>query len=100
MRRRPQEALQSTVAEARISSLLFEDYRAPLNAKLNGEPLRLHHALVAGVGTILSTAGIVLGILLEYGLPLLFWCAPLFFPGRRVWRPFPTNPPECGTRIS
>jgi hypothetical protein len=64
----------------------LEDYRAPLEAKLDGEPLRLRNALVEGVGTIFSTVGLVLGVLLEYGLPLLFWVALLFFPVRMAWR--------------
>jgi hypothetical protein len=85
---RQQEALQSTVALAHIAFTLLEDYRAPLDAQLDGEPLRLHNALVEGVGAIFSTVGLVLRVVLAYGLPMLFWFALLFFPMRLAWRHF------------
>jgi hypothetical protein len=83
---RQQEGLQSTIAQAHISFKLAEDYRPPLQARLDGEPLRLRNALVEGISAIFSTVALVSAVLLEYGLPLLFWITLLFWPGRLVWR--------------
>jgi hypothetical protein len=83
---RQQEALQSTVAQAHISFALVEDYSVPLHARLDGEPLHLRNALIEGIGAIFSTVALVIAVLLEYGLPILFWIALLFWPGRLVWR--------------
>ena len=85
---RQQDALQSTVTQAHISFTLLEDYRAPLQAKLDSEPLHLRNALVEGVGAIFSSVALVIAVLFEYGLPLLFWLALLFWPTRLVWRLF------------
>jgi Domain of unknown function (DUF4349) len=89
---RQQEALQATVTQAHISVALEEDYRAPLLATLDGKPLHLRNALVEGIGAIFSTVALMIVVLLEYGLPLLFWLALLLWPARFTWRrprPFP-----------
>jgi len=90
---RQQDALQSTVAQSHISFTLLEDYRAPLQAKLDGEPLHLRNALVEGIGAIFSSVASVIAVLLEYGLPMLFWIALLFWPGRLAWRRFQRHAP-------
>jgi Domain of unknown function (DUF4349) len=77
---RQQEALQSTVAQAHILFTLLEDYRAPLRARLDAEPLHLRNGLIQGVGTIFSSMAAMIAVLFEDGLPLLFWLALLFFP--------------------
>ena len=64
----------------------MEDYRAPLQANLEGFFLQLRNSSVEGVGAIFSSAALVLGVLFEFGLPLLFWLALLFFPMRLAWR--------------
>lgn len=89
---RQQDNLRSTVAPARIRVTLIEDYRAPLEANLAGAALALRNALVEGISAIFSSAAVVLGVLFEYGLPLLFWAAILFLPGRYAWRRFHRAP--------
>ncbi|HEY2820652.1 MAG TPA: DUF4349 domain-containing protein [Candidatus Acidoferrum sp.] len=81
---REQENLQSTVAKAHISFMLLEDYRAPLNARLDGHSLQLRNALIEGVGAIVSTVAMLLALVLQYGLPLAFWLAVLYFPIRAI----------------
>jgi hypothetical protein len=83
---RQHAALLSTVARAVIRITLTEDYRAPLQASLAGEFLQLQNSLVEGVGTTISSVSLFLGVLFEFGLPLLFWAALLFGPGRLAWR--------------
>jgi Domain of unknown function (DUF4349) len=97
---RRQEELQSTVAQAHISFALLEDYRAPLQATLEAEPLALRNSLVEGVAAIFSSIGLVVAVGLEYGLPLLFWFACLFFPVRVAWRRFRSSRPSPAPAIS
>jgi hypothetical protein len=93
---RQNQGLLSTVAQAHIHFTLLEDYRAPLRANLAGFFLQLRNSLVEGVSSIFSSATLVLGVLFEFGLPLLFWAALLFIPARLAWRRFrqaPTTAP-------
>jgi hypothetical protein len=85
---RQHEGLISNVAQAHIHLLLMEDYRAPLETNLAGSSLALRNSLVDGVSAIFSSLALVLGVLFEFGLPLLFWAAILFLPLRLVWRRF------------
>jgi hypothetical protein len=85
---RQNQGLVSTVAQAHIRLTLMEDYRAPLETNLAGVILQLRNSLVEGVGSIFSSAALVLGILFEFGLLLLFWAALLFVPARLLWRRF------------
>ena len=83
---RQNQGLLSTVAQAHIRLTLMEDYRAPLQTNLAGVILQLRNSLVEGIASIFSSAALVLGILFEFGLPLLFWAALLFLPARLAWR--------------
>lgn len=83
---RQNQGLLSTVAQAHIRLTLMEDYRAPLQTNVAGVILQLRNSLVEGIASILSSAALVLGILFEFGLPLLFWAALLFLPARLAWR--------------
>jgi Domain of unknown function (DUF4349) len=85
---RQNQGLVSTVAQAHIRLILAEDYRAPLQANLGGLSLQLRNSLVEGVGSIFSSAALVLGVFFEFGLPILFWGALLFVPARFAWRRF------------
>jgi len=83
---RQQEAQLSTVAQAHIRFTLMEDYRAPLETNLAGSSLALRNSFIEGLSAIFSSLALVLGVLLEFGLPLLFWGIILFWPLRAVWR--------------
>ena len=83
---RQNQGLLSTVAQAHIRLTLMEDYRAPLQTNVSGVILQLRNSLVEGIASIFSSAALVLGILFEFGLPLLFWAALLFLPARLAWR--------------
>jgi Domain of unknown function (DUF4349) len=96
---RQNQGLVSTVAQAHIRLTLMEDYRAPLQANLEGFFLQLRNSFVEGVGAIFSSAALVLGVLFEFGLPLLFWLALLFFPIRLAWRRF-RRAPAAATAVS
>ncbi len=96
---RQNQGLVSTVAQAHIRLTLMEDYRAPLQANLEGFILQLRNSFVEGVGAIFSSAALVLGVLFEFGLPLLFWLALLFFPIRLAWRRF-RRAPAAATAVS
>jgi hypothetical protein len=85
---REHEQLISTVAQAHIRFTLIEDYRAPLEANLAGNLLALRNSAIAGIGAIFSSVAVILGVVFEYGLPLLFWATLLVLPGRYVWRRF------------
>ena len=85
---RQNQGLISTVAQAHIRVTLMEDYRAPLQANVAGLFLQLRNSLVEGVGSIFSSAALVLGVFFEFGLPLLFWAALFFVPARFFWRRF------------
>lgn len=89
---RQNKALVSTVAQAHIRFILEEDYRAPLQANLDGLSLELRNSFVDGVGSIFSSAALVLGVFFEFGLPILFWGALLFVPARLAWRRFRHSP--------
>jgi Domain of unknown function (DUF4349) len=83
---RQHEGLLSTVAQAHIRVTLIEDYHAPLETNLAGASLALRNSFVEGVSAIFSSLALVLGVLFEFGLPLLFWAIILFWPLRTVWR--------------
>jgi uncharacterized protein DUF4349 len=85
---RQHENLVSTVAQAHIHLVLMEDYRAPFEANLAGSSLALRNSFMEGVSAIFSSVAVVLGVLFEFGLPLLFWAIILFWPLRLVWRRF------------
>ena len=85
---RQREALVSTVAQAHIHVALLEDFRAPFEAHFAEASLQLRNSLIEGLGGIFQSIAFVLGIILEYGLPLLLWGALLFVPARFVWRRF------------
>jgi hypothetical protein len=89
---RQNQGLVSTVAQSHIRLTLMEDYRAPLQTNLAGITLQLRNSLVEGIGSIFSSVGLVLGILFEFGLPLLFWAALLLLPARLAWRRFRRHP--------
>jgi hypothetical protein len=93
---RQNQGLVSTVAQAHIRLTLLEDYQAPLQANLAGVFLQLRNSLVEGIGSIFSSMALVLGILFEFGLPLLFWAGLLFAPARLAWRRF-RRPPVAVT---
>ena len=83
---RQNQGLLSTVAQAHIRLTLMEDYRAPLQTNVSGVILQLRNSLVEGIASIFSSAALVIGILFEFGLPVLFWAALLFLPARFAWR--------------
>jgi uncharacterized protein DUF4349 len=85
---REHTGLVTTVARAVISIALVEDYRAPFQANLAEEYLEVRNSLVEGVGAVFSSIALFVGVLFEFGLPLLFWFALLFFPIRIAWRRF------------
>jgi hypothetical protein len=85
---RQHTGLLTTVARAVISIALVEDYRAPFQANLAGEYLQVRNSFADGVGAVFSSAALFVGVLLEFGLPLLFWLTLLFFPIRFAWRRF------------
>jgi len=89
---RQNQELVSTVAQAHIRVNLLEDYRAPLQTNLADLFLQLRNSLVEGVGAIFSSAALSLGVLFEFGLPLVFWAALLFVPARFAWRRFRRAP--------
>jgi hypothetical protein len=72
----------------------MEDYRAPFQANFAGSSLALRNSFVEGVGAIFSSLAFVLGVLFEFGLPLLFWALILFWPLRLVWRRFRHTTPN------
>jgi Domain of unknown function (DUF4349) len=83
---RQRESLVSTVAQAHIHFLLMEDYRAPFDANFAGSTLALRNSFIEGFSAIFSSLALVLGVVFEFGLPLLFWGIILFWPLRLVWR--------------
>lgn len=92
------EWLLSTVAQAHIRVSLIEDYRAPLETNLAGASLALRNSFVEGVSAIFSSLALVLGVLFEFGLPLLFWAIILFWPLRSIWRRFRRANTSVSTR--
>src|SRR6266852_653223 len=95
---REKQGLAAIVAQAYIRVTLTEDYRAPLQANLAGLFLQLRNSLVEGISSIFSSSTLVLGVIFEFGLPLLFWSALLFLPARSagaVFGAFPQCYPWC-----
>lgn len=78
--------LLSTTAQARIRVFLVEDYRAPMEANLTSAVLEVRNAAIDGLSGIFSSISLFLGVLFQYGLPLLFWIVLHFWPSRAVWR--------------
>lgn len=89
---REQERLKSTVVLSHIRLALLEDYRAPLQIGMADSALQLRNALVTGIAAIFYSFSLVLGVALNYGLPLLFWLVLLFFPLRAIRRRFLRTP--------
>jgi hypothetical protein len=89
---RQNQGLVSTLAQAHVRLTLMEDYRAPLHANFAAVALKLRNSLVEGIGGIFSSAALILGVLFEFGLPLLFWAALLFVAARFAWRRFRCAP--------
>lgn len=89
---RQHENLLSTIAQAHIQLTLLEDFRAPFEAHFAEASLRLRNSLIDGVGGIFQSVALVVGVILEYGLPLLFWGAILAWPGLLLWRCFRPRP--------
>ena len=89
---RQHEDLLFTIAQAHIQLTLLEDFRAPFEAHFAEAALRLRNSLIDGVGGIFQSAAVVVGVVLEYGLPLLFWGAILAWPGLLLWRRFRPRP--------
>jgi Domain of unknown function (DUF4349) len=83
---RQRDGLLSTVAQAHIRLTLLEDFRPPLETGFARASLGLRNSTVEGVSTILSSLEMAFGAILEYGLPIGFWCFVLFWPGRSAWR--------------
>lgn len=85
---RQHENLLSTISQAHIQLTLLEDFRAPFEAHFAEASLRLRNSFIDGVGGIFQSVALVVGVILEYGLPLLFWGAILAWPGVLLWRRF------------
>jgi len=83
---RQNQSLLSTVAQAHITVSLMEDYQAPLQSNLAGLTLQIRNSFIEGLSAVLSSIAVVVGVLFEYGLPILFWVAVLFLPVRLAWR--------------
>jgi hypothetical protein len=83
---RQNHSLLSTVSQAHISVSLVEDYQTPLQTNLAGLTLQIRNSFVEGLRSVLSSIAATVGVLFEYGLPLLFWSAVLFLPVRLAWR--------------
>jgi hypothetical protein len=80
-----QQSLLSTVSRASVRFALIEEYRATLDVDLAGELFQLRNSLFEGLSGILATSTGFLAALFEYGLPVGFWGAILFYPTRLVW---------------
>ena len=89
---RQRDALLSTVAQAHIRVILIEDYHAPLEIDLAGVFLKLRNSFVEGLGAIFGSVSLILGVLFEFGLPLIFWLVLLFYPVKLAWRRFYRSP--------
>lgn len=81
-----QQNLLSTVARASVHFALLEEYKATLDVDISGALFQLRNSLVEGLGSIVSTLAGFLAALLEYGLPIGFWVAALYFPVRMIWK--------------
>ena len=85
---RQHDGLISIVAQAHIRVTLVEDYRVPLEVSLAGSFLQLRNSFVEGITAVFTSFSLFLGVLFEFGLPLVFWVGLLFIPVRVVWRRF------------
>lgn len=85
---RDREALLSTTIRSHIEVMLLEDYRAPFQTNLADASLDLRNSFVSGASAIVGSLSAVVGGLMAYGLPTLFWCTLLFWPARMAWRRF------------
>jgi len=83
---RQHDELVSRVDLSYIQLTLLEEYHAPLEGHFSEAAFYLRNSLVAGLGAIFHSISLFLGILFEFGLPILFWIAILFWPTRRAWR--------------
>jgi hypothetical protein len=83
---RQRDSLLSTVAQAHIQLMLLEDFRAPLEARFGGTWLEIRNSVIEGVSTTVSSIATVVGMVFEYGLPIIFWCLLLLWPGKSAWR--------------
>jgi hypothetical protein len=83
---RQRASLLSTVAQAHIQLQLLENFRAPLEARFGGAWLEIRHSVIEGVTTTMSSIATVVGMAFEYGLPIIFWCLLLLWPGKSAWR--------------
>jgi len=83
---RQHDELVSRVDLSYIQLTLLEEYRAPLETHFSEAAFHLRNALVEGLGAIFHSLSLFLGVLFEFGLPLLFWLAILFWPTRQAWR--------------
>jgi len=81
-----QQNLLSTVSRASVRFALIEEYKATLNTDIAGALFQLRNSVVEGISGILSTSTAFLAALFEYGLPVGFWCAVLFYPARLTWK--------------
>ena len=79
------------MAQAHIHFLLMEDYRAPFDANFAGSTLALRNSFIEGFSAIFSSLALVLGVVFEFGLPLLFWAIILFWPLRITMASFPPH---------
>lgn len=87
------DGLLSMIVQAHIRLTLQEDFRAPLEMSFAGAVLGLRNSMVEGIGAILSSITMLSGAVLEYGLPIGFWCLVLFWPGRLAWQRFRARQP-------
>ena len=83
---RQHESLLSTIARAHIQLTLLEDFRAPFEAHFSEASLRVRNSFIDGLAGIFQSVALVVGVVLEYGLPLIFWGGILAWPGFRLWR--------------
>jgi Domain of unknown function (DUF4349) len=83
---RQRDNLLFTVAQAHIQLMLLEDFRAPLEARFGGTWLEIRNSVIEGASTTISSIATVVGMAFEYGLPIIFWCLLLFWPGKSAWR--------------
>jgi hypothetical protein len=89
---RQNQGLVSTVAQAHIFVTLLEDFRALMEVNWASALLQIRNSLVEGISSIFSSVSLFVGVLFEFGLPLLFWLALLFLPFRFLWRRFRRTP--------
>jgi hypothetical protein len=89
---RKRDELVSKVDLSYIQLTLGEEYRAPLETHFSEATLHLRNALVEGFGAIFYSLSLFLGVLFEFGLPLLFWLVLLFWPLRAGWQRFRHTP--------